>query len=137
MGYYTQYRISVSESAVLSDIDQKELTNLELLQKRTKSEKVKEELDKAIKTLKGQLIMSPEELIADKIGYNPFEEDCKWYDHDKEMKEISTEHPDVLFTLEGTGESNEDMWITYYKNGKSQESRAHITFDPFDESKLS
>lgn len=60
----------------------------------------------------------------------------KWYDHDKDMKELSKKFPHVLFTLEGEGEESGDIWKKYYKNGKCQRCRAKITFDEYDESKL-
>jgi hypothetical protein len=136
MGYYTRYRISVSESSILSEADQEELKTLEEVQKTSKSEKVKKVLAETIKTLKGQLPKEPEEIIADIIGYNPFEDECKWYDHHKEMVNVSETYPNVLFILNGEGEERGDLWTKYYKNGKCQECRAKITYDEFDESKL-
>lgn len=70
-----------------------------------------------------------EELIADGI-------DCKWYDHDEDMKKISADFPDILFKLEGEGEESGDIWKTYYKGGKAQHCRAKIVFPEFDPSKL-
>lgn len=61
---------------------------------------------------------------------------AKWYDHDKDMKKISTLYSDILFTLKGEGEEPGDLWIAYYKNGKVQLENAQITYSPFDESKL-
>lgn len=62
--------------------------------------------------------------------------DVKWYDYDKHMKHISNQHPNTLFTLEGDGEEQGDMWKAYYKNGKVQRCDAIITFEDFDEAKL-
>jgi hypothetical protein len=65
-------------------------------------------------------------------------ESSKWYDCDNDMKELSAreEYLNVLFILEGEGDTNEDIWKAYFKNGKMQKEYAKITFDEFDESKL-
>lgn len=62
---------------------------------------------------------------------------AKWYDYDEEMLKISLENPDVLYTLEGKGEEFDDLWINYYKSGKSQHTRAQIIYEEFDENKMS
>lgn len=60
----------------------------------------------------------------------------KWYDHDEEMLELSKQFPETVFCLYGDGEGSEDMWYTYYKNGKMQYCGARIEFDEYDEAKL-
>jgi hypothetical protein len=60
----------------------------------------------------------------------------KWYGHETDLREFSKEHPDILFILEGEGEENDDLWILYVKNGKSQRCRPIITYEEFDEKKL-
>lgn len=62
---------------------------------------------------------------------------CKWYEHEDDMRQLSSRLPDILFTLSGKGEENEDMWVKYFKAGRMQLSHATITFDQFDEQKLS
>lgn len=74
------------------------------------------------------------ETLAD--GYNPFEEETKWYTHEKDMRMLSKQFPDNLFTLRGDGDDNEDMWKEFYLNGKMQREEAIITFLGFDPSKL-
>jgi len=69
-------------------------------------------------------------------GYWQSEEPAKWYDHQKEVAELSKKFPYVLFTLHGEGEESGDIWIKYFKNGKVQICTAIIVFDEFDESKL-
>lgn len=63
-------------------------------------------------------------------------QECKWYSHERELKEFTKKYIDILFVLNGRGEENDDIWVKYFKNGKVQECRAKITFEDFDESKL-
>jgi hypothetical protein len=63
--------------------------------------------------------------------------DIKWYEHENHMRQISEDHKDVLFTLQGNGEEEGDMWAKYFLNGKMQRVNAEITFQPFDPTKLS
>lgn len=60
----------------------------------------------------------------------------KWHDHEKEMKQLSKEFPDVLFKLHGEGEDKYDIWDKYFMGGKMQSCYAEITCPPFDRSKL-
>ena len=61
----------------------------------------------------------------------------KWYEHDKDMFELSKKYPDVVFTLRGTGEENDDVWVSYYRAGMVQrESMPVWTPPPFDPKKL-
>lgn len=62
--------------------------------------------------------------------------DCTWYDYAEEMKEFSTQYPDNVFKMYGVGEENDDIWYSYFKNGKQQWCPAVITFDAYDEEKL-
>ena len=87
-------------------------------------------------TANGAEVKAHELRIEDFIGYNPFEDSCKWYKHEAEMREYSKKHPDSLFELRGEGEENLDVWVKYFKNGKMQECRAKFTFDAFDELQL-
>lgn len=63
-------------------------------------------------------------------------DNCKWYDHDLDMRRLSLLFPTVLFTLHGVGEENEDIWYKYYKNGKAQECYARIEFDEYNPDEL-
>ena len=60
----------------------------------------------------------------------------KWYSHNEHMKQLSTEFPDILFTLHGIGEEGE-QWKAYYKSGKMFIASSRVVFDEYDESKLS
>lgn len=63
-------------------------------------------------------------------------ERCKWYDHEEDMIALSLRNPGILFLLNGEGEDARDIWRKYFIDGKMQEIKADITFEPYDESKL-
>lgn len=75
--------------------------------------------------------------IVELSGYDDtFENECKWYDHEENVQEISAKWPDVLITLEGEGEESGDLWIKYFKGGKMQKCPAKVSYDEYDENKL-
>ena len=41
----------------------------------------------------------------------------KWYNHEKDMLELSYSHPSWGFMLEGVGEERGDIWVAYFLNG--------------------
>ena len=61
---------------------------------------------------------------------------AKWYAWKKDMLALSLQYPGVVFQLEGKGEEQEDFWCAYFKDGKSQQCMAKITFDPYDPEKM-
>lgn len=63
-------------------------------------------------------------------------ESCKWYEYETDMRKMSEEIRQVLFTLHGAGEESEDIWNAYFLNGKMQTEKASIQILPFDKSKL-
>lgn len=78
-----------------------------------------------------------EKEIGEVSGYrNPFDDSCKWYEHEKDMRAYSKKHPKTLFKLSGDGEKNGDLWHEYYLNGKMQRVKAEIVFANYDASKL-
>lgn len=52
----------------------------------------------------------------DESGYT--KESSKWYDHEKDMKEISKKYPNSTFSLSGESEDSEEIWVKIFKNGK-------------------
>lgn len=63
-------------------------------------------------------------------------EPIRWYDCDDDMKQLSSQFPEVLIKMEVEGEENGDLWINYFLNGKMQHCPAIITYDEFDTTKL-
>lgn len=55
----------------------------------------------------------------------------KWYDHEKDMVEVSKRYPDVVFILHGEGEESGDLWRKRFVNGQVDEVRAEITYPDF------
>jgi hypothetical protein len=60
------------------------------------------------------------------------EEDCKWYDHEDEMKSFSEEFPQLVFKLHGSGEEQGDVWIKYFHGGKMKVVRPVLQWPSFD-----
>ena len=68
--------------------------------------------------------------ISQVAGYGSvFEDTCKWYNHEKDMREYSKRYPELVFEISGEGEEAGDLWKDYYQNGLMQRTRAKITFD--------
>lgn len=62
-------------------------------------------------------------------------ESSKWYDCEKDMKELSSreEYKDILFILEGEGEDSDDVWTAYFKNGQMRKIYIEMKMPEFDE----
>lgn len=62
----------------------------------------------------------------------------KWYEHEKNMIELSKLYPTAVWQLDGVGEEEGDVWRVYFKNGKKQDANTQVivTHEDFDESKL-
>lgn len=59
--------------------------------------------------------------------FDPFVENCKWYDHVQDMINFSKLYPEILFIIKRTGEGEEDIEKLYYNNGKCVRVYAEIT----------
>lgn len=133
MGYYTRYSISfiqsqTSESEKNAEIAEVENSNL--------SQKLKNQILQTIENEYESQRMT-ETLLIKELDYNPFEDSCKWYDHNKDMLRISKKYPGTIFVLNGDGEESGDVWRKYYHKGLSQDANARIVYDDFDVTKLS
>lgn len=137
MGYYTRYTLTA-----------KILKPQQLPAKESLASMKKEELVEIIANNKEwyNRNLTPDDVIQafndDKDCYMFFEgsgdtaEECKWYEHDEDMRRFSKKYPNVLFILEGEGEESGDIWKKYYKDGKCQEVQAKLVFEEYDENKL-
>jgi len=134
MGYCTTYKIS-SEGKPFTEDETKAIEELEK-QAESLTGELKEIALKDITEKKNRKPKNTRELVTKELGFNPFSDDCKWYDHDKDMREISKKYPETIFILEGEGEESGDIWKKYYLNGKCQVAKAEVIIPEFDESKL-
>lgn len=64
------------------------------------------------------------------------QQDTTWNDIDTDMKTFSLKYPDNIFEISGQGDESDDLWSTYYKNGKMQHCSVEFIYPPFDETKL-
>ena len=75
-----------------------------------------------------------EEGVAFWTGALAGDPETKWYERTETMTQISQMWPDTLFTLEGEGDEQGDVWIEYHFNGKVQKERqpewVRPRFDP-------
>lgn len=53
--------------------------------------------------------------------------DCKWYEHETDMLDLSKAFPDLTFCLHGEGEKQLDVWDEYYLNGNMEVCRIVCT----------
>ena len=77
-----------------------------------------------------------EQEVEEQADYYPFNDSTKWYDFEKDMRQVSKKHPSVLLKISGEGEENGDLWEAYFLNGKMQMCKAKIEYDNFDEAQM-
>ena len=136
MGYYTNYKIS-TQGKPLGEGEKEALDKL-IKEAESLPTELKKVALKGIEQERGNLLkdLDPETIVTSHIDYNPFEDNCKWYEHEKDMRAVSSKYPETLFLLEGEGEESGDIWKKYFLNGKMQTCKSIITFEEFDKSKL-
>jgi hypothetical protein len=61
------------------------------------------------------------EIIVHRIcdGFSPFDDACKWYEHEKDAATASTMLPGVIIRIDGAGEDAGDEWALYAFNGET------------------
>ncbi len=73
-------------------------------------------------------------------GFYYNDEDCvQWCNFKRDMLQLSIAFPDVLMTVKGHGEDDDDRWIRFFKGGKcTKQEMAEITiiYDEFNENNL-
>lgn len=58
---------------------------------------------------------------------------AKWYDYDKDIKQLSERYPGIAFRVYGDGEESDDLWQEYWRAGKC--FREQVQFATYDEIK--
>lgn len=133
MGYYTSYALKWEGGqdkpteeylALVAEVGEDRASNL-LTKGMVKIQKSKTVADRVAEWIKGNEEASGTLELDGSAG-----ESSKWYDHEKDLIQLSQLEPDVLFTLEGEGENNEDIWKKYFLAGDVQEAKATVTIEP-------
>ena len=55
-------------------------------------------------------------------------EPMNWHSIEKDMAQLSQQWPGVLFTIDCKGQTPEDLWRVYAKDGMYQVATAHVTY---------
>jgi NAD+--asparagine ADP-ribosyltransferase len=135
MGYYTRYNLSIDYSQLSKESEEKKEFEIKEIQQSNITDELKTKLISNIEE-SYELKKITKNDVINLLSFSPFKEQCRWYDHEFDMRRVSKHYKDVLFTLKGEGEESEDLWVKYFLNGKMQTVVARITFDDFDPSKL-
>lgn len=88
-----------------------------------------------LKVINGDKSVNYEESITESTS-GCFEDECKWYDFEEQMKAYSLLHPEVTFRIYGEGEESGDVWRAWFKNGKMFRTYAEFVFEEYSEEKL-
>lgn len=134
MGYITTFSITTTGKP-LAEKEMAEIKELKAKANKLSGDLKTVALNGILAKEKG-IVSDPEKVIEGILNFNPFEESCKWYEHNADMLKVSKLYPETVFILSGEGEEAGDLWKTYYLNGKLQEVTATITYDEFDPTKL-
>ena len=135
MGYYTEYTLVIDNSQVKDEVEKKKQSEIEEIQQSNISDELKMRLIKDVeKTYRTSIVTQSD--VIDFLTYDPFDDECKWYEHTEDMRKISEKYQNVIFSLYGNGEEDGDMWVKYFMNGKVQTEEAVITYADFDPKKL-
>ena len=135
MGYNTKYTLTLDITEVQSELNKKKQHDIEEIKLSNISNELKLRLIKDIEKSSRAGVPTQGDVV-DFLTFNPFEDECKWYDHEADMKALSMKYENVIFILYGEGEENGDMWTKYFLSGKMQIERAVISYGEFDKQKL-
>ena len=124
MGYYTHYRLTIAPETFIKTRKQMAIVDGE-----RREVDIEEEV---------YLIDTLREACKGDYLYSSLEDsdDMKWYEHESDLRSLSIQYPEVLFTLNGTGEVSGDIWVKFFKYGKMQHSKAEVVLDEIDANKL-
>lgn len=133
MGYYTHYSLEwqADDSPDFQPCEHKKPAGVKFC-----PECGVENVNKTLDQVVGEYIRGNENMDYAMTTDGESNEQCKWYDHQIDMVEMSKKFHGVLFTLSGEGEESGDVWKEYYKDGLVQVARAKIVIDEFDPAKL-
>lgn len=59
--------------------------------------------------------------------------DVKWYTYTEDLEAVSKKFPDITIDVEGHGEETGDIWKARFRNGRSEQVDAIMTFPDFTE----
>ena len=122
MGYYTNYNLTVTKIDKVFE----EKVDISAEQQLIISKKLIEISDWfEADDLENILKWNNDNPLYGLIYYD----EMKWYDHYKDMIELSKIFPELYFELEGHGEEPDDIWREYFHNGERYHSEARIVFD--------
>lgn len=146
MGYYTTFEINIVgdnevtpqiKEAIVKQIselaqkgDDESLSKIsKLIESKDKSltQKVCDELNEITDY---DFILTTETSIQSNMG------EIKWYDSIDDLLKVSKAVPEALIQVDGEGEESGDIWRSYYRGGKMQKANVEITYEDFDETKL-
>lgn len=135
MGYNTYYELSIDDTQFKNENEKNKNAEIKEIQESNISDTLKEKLIGEINNSYKSSFVTQDDVV-EFLTYNPFEEECKWYEHTEDMRNVSKKYRNVLFILTGNGEEPDDMWVKYFVNGKVQTEYAVITYGKFDSKKL-
>ena len=145
MSYDTLFDLKITSVGQI----EKTQTHLEDVIAEINSDKLSREeiVEKLLKVKQGLRNLQAEDILADLFSRSEearyaLKENgdarqlSRWYNWKEEILEFSQLYPAWLFTLNGQGENNGDIWRAYIKAGKIQFSQAQIILEDLDLDKL-
>ena len=109
MGYYTNFSIDIRTA-----ITRAEAKDITAAINRAICPTIKDDWLFSLDNYSG--IEDDEKATWELIPYDTM----KWYDWEKDMKEIAKEYPAIEFRVEGSGEDKDDWWVALFKGDRFQ-----------------